>query len=804
MPRDRERVVAILLLWLLFALLVLGARPTSLTSDEPAHLVAGYSILTRGREAFWILPQHGHPPLLNILNAFVFFMGKPDIPLEQLDGWPLWFSDYVFAFVPYLAPVEQTEFVIRIPTVLLTVVLGALIFRWGKELWGKIAGLAALVALLFDPLLLAHGRLATTDVGAVTLGTSVLYLAWRWAERPSWRLTWLLGLLCGLTMLAKGSGIFWTLTVGLIAVGMAVHPRSRTLSFRLILQGVCIGLLGFLIVWAGHAFTWGIVREDFPLSLPAPDYWNGIISQARSVEKRWVFAFGMRKHGGWWWYFPMAFLIKNPLPLLISLAIGWLRVFRRPFSQPRVLALGLFPLIYTIAAIRSGMNIGYRHMLPVHPFIYLMAGAMVRYGLIGDSPRRWWRYGCVVALSLWYIVGTLRMFGYEIAYFNELVGGSHNGHHYLIDSNIDWGEGYKALRDYLKEQPGPPLQLSRGFLNIDPEQYGISYQPLPPDRSGSALQSPFHPKPGRYAISITILQRGWPEDPDVYAWFRQVQPTAEIGYSFFLYDINTPPLRWIAQCSIPAAPLSEAVIERGFGQENLRQIEFDCMSGWIYPSGGVQPGVYSFHCDLLKERKRTFPYLLLSPPEPRDSFITRHLSQARLSVDMNRYTLDHPAFVLYEQENAPDAPALRTAVALPVHQTPGSEAGFVSAPIALNGPLTFLGVNAFRNGSEMDVETWWRVTEGPITRPLSIMGHLLNGAGEMIGQNDGLGVSPVVWQPGDIIVQRHRFPLPPGSEERGLRTGVYWLDTMERWALQQDHQKAGDTLWIPLQKERVP
>ncbi len=38
------------------------------------------------------------------------------------------------------ALVEQTEFVIRLPTILLTMVLGALVFRWGKELWGKTAG----------------------------------------------------------------------------------------------------------------------------------------------------------------------------------------------------------------------------------------------------------------------------------------------------------------------------------------------------------------------------------------------------------------------------------------------------------------------------------------------------------------------------------------------------------------------------------------------------------------------------------------------------------------------------------------
>ncbi len=211
----------------------------------------------------------------------------------------------------------------------------------------------------------------------------------------------------------------------------------------------------------------------------------------------------------------------------------------------------------------------------------------------------------------------------------------------------------------------------------------------------------------------------------------------------------------------------------------------------------LQPGVYSFHHDLLKTRRRTFPSLLPAPPELRDPFIVRRLSRARLSVDMNRYTPDHPAFVLYEQEHAPDIPALRSAVVFPADVVPNSEATSISAPIALKGPLTFLGAAAFRDDSGLDVETWWQVTAGPITRPLSIMGHLLNGTGDLLGQDDGLGVSPVLWQPGDIIVQRHRFPSPPAGEELWLRTGVYWLDTMERWPVAGIPRT--DMLLIPLE-----
>jgi 4-amino-4-deoxy-L-arabinose transferase-like glycosyltransferase len=226
-----------------------------------------------------------------------------------------------------------------------------LIFRWGKELGNYFTGLIALVVFCFDPNLLAHGRLATTDVGTVTLGTASLYLAWRWLESPSWGKAAGIGGLLGLTMLAKGSGVLWTGTVGLIILWKMIteKPEKRIARFG---QGLFAGFLSFLILWAGYAFTWGPIREEIPGVYPAPDHWNGLISQALSAEKRWVFAIGMQKHGNWWWYFPLAFLIKNPLPLLLGLGIGGIYLLRRPVPRTFLVDLGLFSLLYAVVSIK--------------------------------------------------------------------------------------------------------------------------------------------------------------------------------------------------------------------------------------------------------------------------------------------------------------------------------------------------------------------------------------------------------------------------------------------------------------------
>ena len=60
-----------------------------------------------------------------------------------------------------------------------------------------------------------------------------------------------------------------------------------------------------------------------------------------------------------------------------------------------------------------------------------------------------------------------------------------------------------------------------------------------------------------------------------------------------------------------------------------------------------------------------------------------------------------------------------------------------------------------------------------------------------------MAVSPVELFPGDILVQRHRFDGVTG-EEFLLRTGAYWLDTMERWGIMMDGKRAGDQILLPL------
>jgi hypothetical protein len=87
----------------------------------------------------------------------------------------------------------------------------------------------------------------------------------------------------------------------------------------------------------------------------------------------------------------------------------------------------------------------------------------------------------------------------------------------------------------------------------------------------------------------------------------------------------------------------------------------------------------------------------------------------------------------------------------------------------------------------LEVETWWRAADGPVTRLFSVMAHLVADDGAVLGVADGLGVSPLVMAPGDVLVQRHQFAMPPEDAAVWLRTGGYWFDTGVLWSVEAFH-----------------
>jgi hypothetical protein len=270
---------------------------------------------------------------------------------------------------------------------------------------------------------------------------------------------------------------------------------------------------------------------------------------------------------------------------------------------------------------------------------------------------------------------------------------------------------------------------------------------------------------------------------DTFAAFRTMTPTARIGHALFIYHVPEQPRgEWLAQCASPSPPLDTDEIKTGFGRTDLRIVQFDCFTSWWYPAQAA-PGWYVGTPGRSLDVHAWYPSgRLVYEPRRQVGRIYR--------VDSVRPPKDR-------QTRATAAPGDW----LPAQVL--SQGAQVTAPAPMTGPLQFEGFWLYqtsqteRPGGEALVLTAWRVMRGA-DAPLSIMAHLLDAQGRVVSGADGLGVPIETWQAGDMIVQAHRLNVPsdvaPGTY--WIETGVYRLDTLERYRVLQEDQFAGDRLLL--------
>lgn len=748
-PSRLQRGLTLLLLLALYAQLMSGIQALSLTYDEPIYIGVGYSDWA-ARDLYWH-GHIGHPPLVNLLTAWPLLL-DPARPDPR--SFSQWGSSDILGFAHALLPrlgLERATVLTRIPVIWITLLLAALVYRWAGELWRHhTAGLLALALCAFDPTVLAHGRLNSTDMGIAAFGFLTAYTLARYLRSPTWTWRIAVGVTAGLAFSSKASGPYFLGMAGLLLLVWGVCAwRKAAWAKDIILTGLLWVGLALGVLWAAYLFELQPLRPGgFPL--PAASHWKGLpyINEYMQSGQTTYFRGNLYSENHPWQYFFVAFLIKTPLPTLIVLALACIDIVLRLWKKTvpcisAILVLAGMPGGYFLVAVILALQIGQRHLLPMFPFLFVLCGGLA------VRQFRWRRVsrGLAALLMGWLILNALATQPFELSYFNALAGG--RGHTILADSSVDWGQAFKAARPYVAALPEPPYLAA--FASVDPAIYGLDFEPLPPTyHAPLALPHLFNPDPGVYLISATPLHGLWLLDPDTYSWFRQREPDAQIGGALFAYHVtpSQAPPTWVVQCAAPLPPLSAAQIAEGFGRPDLRVAALDCTRAWVYPADGA--GWY-----------------VLPGAGPPDAWAARQLQAARLSY-ARRDHWTYPALRIYLQE------------------TPGERQLPLGARVEMDGPLTFQGyaVDTARHapGATVELRTFWRV-EALVNRPLSLLAHLLTPAGNVAAVGDSLGFPIEHWRVGDILVQRHTLVIPTDAPpgEYPLVTGGYWLDTLERW-----------------------
>lgn len=592
-PRQERFVVTLLLLF--FVLQCLLSMPHHApTWDEVGHLPAGYAYWKTGN--FQLYPSN--PPLIKLWAAVpLLFM---DLKLDtDNDSWQRNREiEFGQLFLYETNDNSGTMFFwARLMIVSLGVILGLLVFKWTKELYGQWPSFVALLLYAFNPNLVAHAQLTTSDVGFALFFFLAMYTFYRVITRPSWlRLVWA-ALAFGLAMTAKFSAII-LLPIYFVIVILLLIFKPLQLNFpftlifverylhqerlrRLVYSGVTLVIFivfVYVLIFANYGFqAEPLVRDadeqakleallhKTPLAqsetavqavsalarsvpIPGRDYFTAFsvmmgftpqVSGATQGVGRLKFLMGETSPNGFW-YFPFAaFLFKTPIPLIALLAVTLFFIRKKDWFELMFL---LVPVAMMLLGTLQKPDFAYRYViLPLLPFFMVMIGKLIS----APFMKRGFAQIALAVLLLWNVGSALAIHPHHLAYFNELAGGPSNGYKYMLDSNLDWGQDLPALKKYMDEHKIEKIKFSyAGTAN--PTYYGICYDRLlgvdgytfDPEFDQSKLPS-CGPTDGVIAISATCLQniRGFYPHAS-YDWLKQFQPDTVLGYSIFIYKIG--------------------------------------------------------------------------------------------------------------------------------------------------------------------------------------------------------------------------------------------------------------------------
>ncbi len=530
----RLKIGVFFLLSAFLAQVIFSMREKSPTVDEFAHNIAsGYShLMTRN---FKMIP--GSPPLPRLLSAIPLYFLKARLPLDHISWQQNNSPEFATQFFHhYNQNMDEMVFWARIPIAILSVLLGLCVFMWSKTLFGAIGAFTSLVLYCFCPDIIAHSGLSTADLSVTLFFFLTLAYFWSYLKKPSCKHLVLTGVVTGLAFLSKFSAVLIFPTLLIIAF---VSKKTKEISLLKIFSFLVVC---FFTVWAGYFFELKPLLKDTPdpakkaalieklggkqalsfaESTPIPLATFGVAFTSMMFTRAQgtnAYLMGEWSRHGWWYYYLVAFLIKNSIPFVLFSVLA-LVFFKKLGLDKLTTAIFYVPIaVFFVVTLNDKAQAGIRYFLPIYPLLFVLAGGVVMYFFKKGKIFKW----LMIFLLAWHAAEAFFIYPDYLAYFNEWVGGPKNGYKYLRDSNIDWGQDLKGLGAYVKKEGFKEVALYY-YGPVDPGYYGIHYRVLSPSEFKV-------PQKTVYAVSVHHL--------DTLEWTAHTLPTQRIGYSMYVYDLR--------------------------------------------------------------------------------------------------------------------------------------------------------------------------------------------------------------------------------------------------------------------------
>jgi tetratricopeptide (TPR) repeat protein len=566
--RIRLVVGVTLLLAVMAAELALSARQQSQTFDEAAHIFAGYRYWT----TFDFGANPEHPPLVKLVAAIPLLRLPLRVPSIPIDLFKLVEYKTGREFL-YGNDANVLLWRARMAAAVFTICLALTVFLVAYSMWGEGPAFLALTLLVFEPNLLAHGALVTTDVGVtfgfiLAVGAFYFYL-----KKPSVLRLCGAGIAAGICLGAKHSGILIFPMLFVLALAELLSLRDPAtkkfpagIARDTLFQAAslaAIAAISIAVLWSFYGFRYAARPSDLAMKPTFAEFVNLLGSNSSAILQQiahWhllpesylyglvdIFAqptlativMGKFFPSAQWFYFPAVFTIKSTLAFLMLCFLAplcvalWGKQFRR-----ELLFLVIPIAIYLAVAMSSGDNHGIRHLLPVFPFVIIIV-SFAAWNLATRHRALAVLLGVLVVCHAW---SSVRAFPNYIPYANELWGGSAKSYQLVTDSDVDWGQGLTALKQYIDQRQIKKCWLAYfGSQIVDISYYGIPCTILPRATAGSIRPGmPIVPPQvndpvfiGASELSQLFSVADW---INPYLPFQQVHPSAVIANSILVYD----------------------------------------------------------------------------------------------------------------------------------------------------------------------------------------------------------------------------------------------------------------------------
>jgi 4-amino-4-deoxy-L-arabinose transferase-like glycosyltransferase len=468
----------------------------SITIDETLAIPSGYYYLKTG--SFNI--DSDHPPFPKSLSALPLLflpLETPkldDIRDQHSDAQTLIAAERFWSL--NRSHFQAIFFWARVPMILLTLLIGVIIFVFTKRLFNARAAVLAVALFSLEPTILAHGRVVK-DIH-VAFGYALFFLAlYIYGSAPTWKRAVSLGVACGVALVVKYSMLI--LIPVLLLAGVVILLRTNRGRRQQIVGQVAISfVVALLVVNAAYffrhqpmsaqdlteleqsnpAYSDTMLRLLPKLSAVAPPYFlsGAFVTFNHNDLGHPGFLLGEYSDHGWRYYFPVAFALKTTIPflLLTGLSLGW-AVWRGLRGDTRYLVVLIPIVIYGGSAMFADINIGIRHLLPLFPFLFMLAGVLLDHWL--STSRNRIALAAVFLIFLFCIEESVRAYPNYIPYMNQLA--STRPHWMLLsDSNIEWGDDNGALAEYLKAKGETSVRAACLGGSIVLPLHGVKYVDL--------------------------------------------------------------------------------------------------------------------------------------------------------------------------------------------------------------------------------------------------------------------------------------------------------------------------------------